>query len=90
LIIPHVADQFFWGQRIHERGVGLPPIRRTTLNGEGLTAALQELAHNNELRAAASLLGAKICAESGVDNAVRLIEQVFSLYSKNLIQHSLV
>jgi sterol 3beta-glucosyltransferase len=77
LAIPHIADQFFWGQRVHELGVGPPPIPRTKLDTEGLAAALEELAHNGELRAAAFPLGEQIRAENGVDDAVRLIEETF-------------
>ena len=77
LVIPHLADQFFWGQRVHDLGVGPPPIRRAKLDTEGLAAALEELAHNGALRAAASLLGEQIRAENGVDDAVRLIEEAF-------------
>ncbi len=77
LVIPHLADQFFWGQRVHECGVGPPPIRRAGLDTEGLAAALEELAHNGALRSAASLLGEQIRADNGVDDAVRLIEEMF-------------
>jgi len=76
LIIPHIADQFYWGQRVHELGVGLPPIRRAKLNGESLAAALKDLARNSELRAAAAVLGAQIRTERGIENAVRLIDEV--------------
>jgi UDP:flavonoid glycosyltransferase YjiC (YdhE family) len=77
LVIPHIADQFFWGQRVYELGVGPPPIRHTKLDTKGLAAALDELVHNDELRAAASPLSEQIRAENGVDEAVRLIEETF-------------
>jgi UDP:flavonoid glycosyltransferase YjiC (YdhE family) len=73
--MPFFGDQFFWGQRVQELGVGLPPIRRTQLTGESLAAALKDLACNGELRTAASALGAQIRSETGVENAVRLIEE---------------
>jgi sterol 3beta-glucosyltransferase len=78
LVIPHLVDQFYWGQRIHELGAGPPPIRRTRLDPQGLAAALEELVNNGELRAAASLLGEQIRAENGVEDAVRLIEETFN------------
>jgi UDP:flavonoid glycosyltransferase YjiC (YdhE family) len=77
LVIPHVADHFFWGNRVHELGVGLAPMRRTRLDTAGLAAALKELAHSRELRTAASLLGEQIRAENGVDHAVQLIVETF-------------
>jgi sterol 3beta-glucosyltransferase len=77
LVIPHLVDQFYWGQRVHELGAGPAPIRRTRLGAANLAAGLQELRHNPALRAAASALGELIRAECGVENAVRLIEETF-------------
>lgn len=77
LVIPHIADQFFWGQRVQTLGVGPPAIRRTKLTTERLAAALAELAGNEALCNAASLLGEQIRLEQGVIEAVRLIEQTF-------------
>jgi sterol 3beta-glucosyltransferase len=36
LIIPHIADQFYWGQRVQQLGGGLPFIPRPKLKCEGL------------------------------------------------------
>jgi UDP:flavonoid glycosyltransferase YjiC (YdhE family) len=77
LVIPHIADQFYWGQHLHQLGVGLPFIPRPRLNRERLVAALKELVHDDNLHAAASTLGERIRAENGVDNAVNLIEETF-------------
>jgi sterol 3beta-glucosyltransferase len=76
LIIPHLVDQFYWGQRVHELGAGPPPIRRAKLDVQGLAAALEELARAGEMHAAAAALGEQIRAEDGVFEAVRLIEDV--------------
>jgi UDP:flavonoid glycosyltransferase YjiC (YdhE family) len=78
LVIPHIADQFYWGQRVHELGAGPKPIRRARLDIERLAASLDELARSGELHAAASVLGEQIRAEHGIENAVRLIEETFS------------
>ncbi|MEW5869337.1 MAG: nucleotide disphospho-sugar-binding domain-containing protein [Chloroflexota bacterium] len=40
LVIPHIADQFYWGQRVHQLGVGLPPIARPRLTMTKLAASL--------------------------------------------------
>ena len=55
-LIPH----FYWGQRAHQLGVGLPFIPRPMLNRSKLAAALKELSGNARLRAAASALGERI------------------------------
>jgi sterol 3beta-glucosyltransferase len=78
LIVPHLVDQFYWGQRVYELGAGPPPIRRTKLDSRGLAAALGELVHNANLRRAASILGEQIRAENGIQNAVRLIEEMYT------------
>lgn len=78
LVIPHIADQFYWGQRIYELGVGPKPIRRTNLDTKTLVVSLDELAWDENLHATASTLGAQIRSEHGVKNAVRLIEETFA------------
>jgi UDP:flavonoid glycosyltransferase YjiC (YdhE family) len=75
VVIPHVIDQTFWGQRVHELGVGPLPIPRAELTAEGLAAALVEATGTEELRANAARLGAAIRAEDGLAKAVRLIEE---------------
>jgi len=77
LIIPHIADQFYWGQRVYQLGVGLKPIRRAKLDTNGLVFSLDRLLRDQGLRITASKLGEQIRAENGIENAVRLIEQTF-------------
>ncbi|MGD9029129.1 MAG: glycosyltransferase [Anaerolineae bacterium] len=77
LVIPHVADQFFWANIVHELGVGPQPIRRAKLSATALAASLQELVQDPNLTTAASSLGERIRAERGVDLAVRHIEEAF-------------
>ncbi len=77
LVIPHIADQFYWGQRVYELGVGPRPIRRTKLGPTGLIAALEELVRTELLHTTAALLGEQIRSEHGVKEAVRLIEATF-------------
>jgi sterol 3beta-glucosyltransferase len=77
LVIPHIADQFYWGQRVYELGVGPKPIRRTNLEINGLAASLFELVRNDKMKNTASKLGEKIRSENGVELAVRRIEETF-------------
>lgn len=77
LVIPHIADQFYWGQQIHELGAGPQPIRRARLEIKALAASLDELVQNEKLHTTASLLGEHIRSEKGIENAVRLIEETF-------------
>ena len=77
LVIPHIADQFFWAQRVHELCAGPLPIRRPKVTATTLASSLHELVRNEDMRTAASTLGAQIRSESGVGNAVRVIEEEF-------------
>lgn len=72
VIIPHANDQFAWGRRIHELGVGSRPIPRKNLTAKKLTQALEE-ALSARVRSAAQALGAKIELERGAESAAQVI-----------------
>jgi sterol 3beta-glucosyltransferase len=75
LVIPHLVDQFYWGKRVEELGVGLPAIPRKKLDTAGLAASLESLTHNDARRVTASRLADEIQSENGIDEAARLIEE---------------
>jgi sterol 3beta-glucosyltransferase len=75
VVVPHVIDQFYWGMRVNELGVGPKPISRGKLTVPALTAAIRQAVEDEAMRAKAAALGQQIRAEpDGVDEAVRLIE----------------
>lgn len=77
IVVPHVIDQFYWGQRVHELGVGPKFISRGKLTVENLSEAILQTMNNNEMREKASELGRKIRAEEdGVTTAVKIIEKI--------------
>ncbi|MEA3440698.1 MAG: glycosyltransferase [Chloroflexota bacterium] len=78
LVIPHIVDQFYWGQQVHDMGAGPQPIRRAKLDTNELVASLDDLVRNEKLHATASILGEKIRSENGIENAVRLINETFA------------
>ncbi len=74
LVIPHIIDQFIWGAKVAQLGVGPQPISRPKLKVESMAAALRQM-QSPEMRQKAAALGAAIRAEpDGVAVAVRLIE----------------
>jgi UDP:flavonoid glycosyltransferase YjiC (YdhE family) len=75
VVIPHIIDQFIWGQRVFELGVGPEPIPRPKLTPSNLVGALEQALYNQALRAKATELGFLIRAEKGIQTAVRLIEK---------------
>jgi len=73
IVLPHAADQMFWGKRVAAIGAGPAPIDLKKLSVEKLTAAFA-LAEEAALQARARETGRLICAEDGLGEAVRLIE----------------
>jgi sterol 3beta-glucosyltransferase len=72
IIIPFGNDQFAWGRRVYELGVGSRAIPRKRLTAENLAAAL-EYAGTEEIKQAATDLGRKIREECGAANAAAII-----------------
>jgi len=78
VVIPFFGDQFFWGRRVFELGVGPEPIPRKKLTAERLSKAIQEALTNQAMCQCASNLGVKIRSEDGVANAIDVIQKLKS------------
>jgi UDP:flavonoid glycosyltransferase YjiC (YdhE family) len=78
LIVPHMADQPYWGRRIHELGVGVKPIPRHQLTLDTLTKRLKTLLTDSDIQTRAVALGDQIRADDGVANAVNWIQAFIS------------
>jgi sterol 3beta-glucosyltransferase len=74
IVVPHAADQPFWGRRVQAMRAGPAPIPVKKLTAERLIAALVA-ADAEAIRNGARAAGRMIRAEDGVGQAVRLIEQ---------------
>lgn len=85
LIIPHMADQPFWGRRVYHLGVGVRPIERARLSVESLTASLDALLNDSQIASHAAELGARIRAERGVENAVTWINNYVGQPAQKLL-----
>ncbi|KAG9140238.1 hypothetical protein Leryth_014683 [Lithospermum erythrorhizon] len=68
-IVPFFGDQFFWGDRIHQKGLGPPPIPISTLNVEALSEAITYMLQP-EVKSHAMELARTIENEDGVAAAV--------------------
>ncbi len=76
VVIPHIIDQFYWGQIVSEKGAGLS-IPRAKLTVEGLAMALHRVLNDSEMRQTAAAAGGQIHSEpDGVDCAVELLRAV--------------
>jgi sterol 3beta-glucosyltransferase len=74
LIIPHMADQPFWGRRVHELGVGAKPLSRHKVTADSLASRLQAMLDDPEIQERADRLGQVIRAEHGIENAMAYIQ----------------
>jgi sterol 3beta-glucosyltransferase len=72
IIIPHSNDQFAWGRRVYELGVGSKPIPRKNLTAEKLFNAIKFVL-TKEIKDAAKDLGKKIQSENGAETAAKVI-----------------
>jgi sterol 3beta-glucosyltransferase len=75
--VPHNSDQFSWARRLHQLGVGSPPIPRRRLSAARLADAIKLATTDEGMRRRAAALGETIAAERGVDRAVELFQDWF-------------
>ncbi|MBZ0298047.1 MAG: glycosyltransferase, partial [Anaerolineae bacterium] len=75
-VVPHMADQFYWGRRVYELGVGDPAIYRHKLNVDRLATAIEHMISDQAMRQRAAELGVKLQQEDGVGNAVAAFQDI--------------
>lgn len=73
VIVPHFADQPFWGRRVQALGVGPEAVPRHKLTADRLAKAIRQAVADEGMQRRAEALAAKIAAEDGVGTAVGLI-----------------
>jgi sterol 3beta-glucosyltransferase len=78
VIVPHMADQPFWGRRVQALGVGPAPIARPKLTAQKLAAAITEAVSDRAMKERARTLAGRIAEEDGVAQAVGLVSQLLS------------
>ena len=75
LAIPHIIDQFLWGNKISELGVGPEPISAGKVDVDTLADALERMRSDQTMHEKAAELGEKMREENGVEKAVGLINE---------------
>jgi sterol 3beta-glucosyltransferase/vancomycin aglycone glucosyltransferase len=81
VVVPHIADQFFWADLLYRRGVAPKPLPARTLDESGLTARVRE-ARRPELQERAERLAREVERELGVESACAHVERAFSRVAK--------
>jgi UDP:flavonoid glycosyltransferase YjiC (YdhE family) len=79
VIVPHFADQFFWGRQVHKLGVGPQPIPIQKLTSEKLGNAIQTCLIDTSMQDCARQLSEKIRMENGLHQTQLLLERTFNL-----------
>lgn len=73
LAVPHIADQPYFGRRIHEEGLGPAPVGLDKLTVERLAERMSVLVNSPELARRARGAGEQARAERGVSTAVGVL-----------------
>lgn len=70
LAVPHIADQPYWGRRVHEEGLGPAPLPLNQLTADRLADRLRALTQSSDFADHAQTLGKQAGQDHGVRNAV--------------------
>ena len=74
VVVPFMADQPFWGGRVHRLGAGTKPIPRAGLTAARLESAVRRAVTDPAIRQRAAALGRLLRTEDGVGTAVGLFQ----------------
>lgn len=70
MAVPHIADQPYWGRRLHEEGVGPAPLQVRHFTPERLRDRLEQFAQHPDYAIRAAALAVETRQERGVQQAV--------------------
>jgi len=70
MVVPFMADQRFWGERVARLGAGPRPFSRKRFSAERFAAALRELVGDPRHAEGASRCAGALASEDGVARAV--------------------
>jgi len=82
IVVPHTADQPFWGIQVHKIGAGPEPILVKKLTVGNLSRAIAE-AGAPAIRERAQAIGQRIRSEDGLAEAIRQIEAYAMVFKSN-------
>jgi UDP:flavonoid glycosyltransferase YjiC (YdhE family) len=71
VIVPHLLDQYYWGQRILKMGLGPHPLPKNRLQAGSLAGAMRSMVSSPTLRRNARMMSKPLQQRNGVQEAVR-------------------
>jgi sterol 3beta-glucosyltransferase len=80
VVVPHFADQYFWGRQVDRLGAGPPPIPRRQLTAGKLALAIDAAVNHQPMRQEAAALARRIAADGGVARAIEIFEAFVAGY----------
>ena len=86
VVVPYFYDQFFWGKRLQDLGVGPAPLAQKHLQAGKLAEAIRFVTTTPEVSVRARELGARICREDGVRTAVSAVEGYLGAMMRRITQ----
>ncbi len=73
VVVPHILDQYYWGEQIRRSGLGPPPVWRAKLTAAKLGKAIRACTEKRTYRQNARLVGQEIRRENGVEQTMQAI-----------------
>lgn len=73
VVVPFLADQFFWGERVEALGVGPRQLPHRRLTADRLARAIEAAVGDEAMRRRAEALGERLRREDGVGEAVAVL-----------------
>ncbi|MGO9308376.1 MAG: glycosyltransferase [Spirochaetia bacterium] len=86
VVVSFFADQFFWGNRLHQLGAGSPPLSQKHVTARALAAAIQSVTSSAAVKSRCGALAQRLAAENGVDAAVQVVRRYLSESTRRVIQ----
>jgi UDP:flavonoid glycosyltransferase YjiC (YdhE family) len=73
VIVPHILDQYYWGEQIRRSGLGPPPVWRSRITAANLGQAIQDCIGKRTYQQRAKLVEQTIRRGNGVRQAMQAI-----------------
>lgn len=73
VIVPHILDQYYWGEQVWRSGLGPPPVWRSKLTVAKLCKAIRICTEKQSYRQKARLVGQEIRRADGVRRTIQAI-----------------
>lgn len=81
IVVPHIADQLYWGKRLSDLGVAPRSLHRRNLTAKRLAKRIKQVLATPTMTERAKTVGTQMESEEGLTTAVELIES-FQLSEK--------